>query len=265
MVVDGLSDILGKVATVVGTDATVSLKLLPVEYKCKGDLNIYDSPECSTLATQAATGRHLRLFEVNTAENISAIPVQLWEDDYPGWLAAGDVEHLLKPPSPLPRTIISSETINQAINKAIAFCHQAAKIGNTYLWGGTVGPNYDCSGLIQAAFSQQGIWLPRDAYQQQAFVQPIPPVIWEMQPGDLVFFGTTSKTTHVGLYLGDGQYIHSSGPEHGNNGIGYDELWHHANNPVSQYYAEHFIGAGRVVSSYPFDAFGRFHRQRVKF
>ncbi|EDZ95061.1 MAG: C40 family peptidase [Limnospira sp. PMC 1291.21] len=265
MVVDGLSDILGKVATVVGTDATVSLKLLPVEYKCKGDLNIYDSPECSTLATQAATGRHLRLFEVNTAENISAIPVQLWEDDYPGWLAAGDVEHLLKPPSPLPRTIISSETINQAINKAIAFCHQAAKIGNTYLWGGTVGPNYDCSGLIQAAFSQQGIWLPRDAYQQQAFVQPIPPVIWEMQPGDLVFFGTTSKTTHVGLYLGDGQYIHSSGPEHGNNGIGYDELWHHANNPVSQYYAEHFIGVGRVVSSYPFDAFGRFHRQRVKF
>lgn len=259
MVIDRLSDILGQLSP-----TTVPLKLLPVEYKCKGDLNIYDSPECRTLATQAATGRHLSVFEVNTAEDMLAIPVQLWEDDYPGWLAPGDVEHLLKSPLPLPRAILSPERINQGINKAIAFCHQAAQIGNTYLWGGTLGPNYDCSGLIQAAFSGQGIWLPRDAYQQQEFVKPIPPVIWEMQPGDLVFFGTPSKTTHVGLYLGDGKYIHSSGPEHGNNGIGYDDLWH-ANNPVSKYYAEHFIGAGRVVSSYPFDAFGRFNRLRVKF
>ena len=62
---------------------------------------------------------------------------------------------------------------------------------NYYLWGGTVRPNYDCSGLMQAAFASVGIWLPRDAYQQEGFTQAI--TIGELATGDLVFFGTSKK------------------------------------------------------------------------
>lgn len=264
MVIDPLSNILGEVSAVGDCiPRTIPINSPSVEYKCKGDLNIYDSPECRALATQAVTGRHLRWGKMERAESISAIPVELCEDDYCGWLSVGDCEHLTKAPLPYQPKIVSSQNIKKLLSQAIAFCHQAAKICNTYLWGGTVGPNYDCSGLMQAAFSHQGIWLPRDAYQQKAFLKPIPPVVWEIQPGDLVFFGTPSKTTHVGLYLGNGEYIHSSGAEHGNNGIGYNHLWH-PNNAVSEYYAQQFLGAGRVVSSYPFDGFGRFNRQGMK-
>ena len=80
---------------------------------------------------------------------------------------------------------------------------------NRYLWGGTVAPDYDCSGLMQAAFQSQAIWLPRDSYQQEAFTLHIP--VEEMLPGDLIFFGTPEKTDHVALHLGDLRYIHSSG------------------------------------------------------
>ena len=93
---------------------------------------------------------------------------------------------------------------------------------NYYLWGGTVAPNYDCSGLMQAAFKSVGVWLPRDAYQQEAFTQSIS--FEELLAGDLVFFGSDEKATHVGLYLGEGCYIHSSGQKQGRNGIGIDKL-----------------------------------------
>ncbi|MFO0173096.1 MAG: C40 family peptidase, partial [Aphanizomenon sp.] len=118
---------------------------------------------------------------------------------------------------------------------------------NYYLWGGTVAPNYDCSGLMQAAFKSVCIWLPRDAYQQEAFTQPVD--ITELQLGDLIFFGTPHKATHVGLYLGDGYYIHSSGKDQGRNGIGIDQLSEQGDK-VSLAYYQQLRGAGRVVNSY---------------
>ena len=48
----------------------------------------------------------------------------------------------------------------------------------------------------------------------------------ELLPGDLVFFGSTEKATHVGLYLGEACYIHSSGQKQGRNGIGIDKEHH---------------------------------------
>jgi cell wall-associated NlpC family hydrolase len=121
-------------------------------------------------------------------------------------------------------------------------------VSNQYLWGGTVGPNYDCSGLMQAAFRTAQVWLPRDAYQQEAFTLPIP--LPELEPGDLIFFGPPEKATHVGLYLGEGRYIHSSGKQGGRNGIGIDMLSDQSPDPVSQNYYQQLRGAGRVMESY---------------
>jgi len=118
---------------------------------------------------------------------------------------------------------------------------------NEYLWGGTIGPNYDCSGLMQTAFASVGIWIPRDAYQQEGFTQAI--ALSELQPGDLVFFGSAQKSTHVGLYLGNNQYIHSSGKDQGNNGIAIDVLSAEGNSVSRTYYAQ-LRGAGRIVTSY---------------
>jgi cell wall-associated NlpC family hydrolase len=222
-----------------------------VEYLVRYNLNLYDSIKCDRLATQAAVGRHLRVLVSPTTSGGmgegNAIEVRLCEDDYPGWLALTDVDSLEVASTRYHPKTVSDAEIREKIPDIIAFTHHAMNQTNEYLWGGTVSPNYDCSGLIQAAFQSVGIWLPRDAYQQEDFVQKIE--ITELQPGDLVFFGTPQKATHVGLYLGDGRYIHSSGKDQGRNGIGIDILAE-TGDKISQTYYHQLRGVGRVVASY---------------
>ncbi|WP_310419612.1 C40 family peptidase, partial [Chamaesiphon sp. OTE_8_metabat_110] len=143
---------------------------------------------------------------------------------------------------------IDRTTIAASIPKVIAFTQAAMAVSNHYLWGGTVAPNYDCSGLMQAAFASQGIWLPRDSYQQEAFVEPVS--IEQMLPGDLIFFGTPEKTDHVALHLGELRYIHSSGIQMGRNGIGIDILTDRTTDPVSAGYYAKFRCCGRIMNSY---------------
>ncbi|PMB09015.1 glycoside hydrolase [Fischerella thermalis CCMEE 5273] len=214
------------------------------EYECLTDLNIYDSPECTRLATQAQAGRHLWL--TSNYQDV-AVEVCLCEDDYPGWLSVADLVFLQTATVPYQAKSFSESEIKKLLPEVIAFTHKAMQQPNYYLWGGTVGPNYDCSGLMQAAFRSVGICLPRDAYQQEGFTQPIALVL--LQPGDLVFFGSPQKATHVGLYLGDSFYIHSSGKDKGRNGIGIDILSEQGDE-VSRSYYQQLRGAGRVVKSY---------------
>ncbi|BAY46361.1 NLP/P60 protein [Scytonema sp. HK-05] len=219
------------------------------EYQCLADLNIYDSPSCQRLATQAATGRHLWVTsnyqDVETCHDAS-LQVCLCEDDYPGWLSLSDLSLLQPCTVPYKAKTFSESEIKKRLPKVIAFTQKAMQQPNYYLWGGTVGPNYDCSGLMQAAFASVDLRIPRDAYQQEAFTQPI--AITELQPGDLVFFGF-QKATHVGLYLGNGCYIHSSGKDKGRNGIAIDSL-SEQEDEISQSYYQQLRGAGRVVKSY---------------
>lgn len=235
---------------------TTETRFEHLEYCCQNNLDLYDSPECQTLATQAAQGRHLRLCRKteNNINNLQAILVQLCEDDYTAWLSFSDWKNLEIVTQPYQAVPWSHTQIQTQLPKVIEFTYQAMQTPNQYLWGGTVGPNYDCSGLMQAAFASVGIWLPRDAYQQEAFTQPLPLSTESvdlscLQAGDLVFFGTPEKATHVGLYLGEGQYIHSSGQKIGRNGIGIDMLSPAAGG-VSQAYYQQLRGAGRVTCSY---------------
>ncbi|MEC4812907.1 MAG: C40 family peptidase [Scytonema sp. PMC 1069.18] len=217
------------------------------EYQCLADLNIYDSPTHERLSTQAATGRHIWVSpDVEIVHNKS-LEVCLCEDDYPGWLSLSDLSWLQLCTIPYKAKSFSEPEIKNLLPEVIAFTQKAMQKSNFYLWGGTVGPNYDCSGLMQAAFASVGIRIPRDAYQQEAFTQPIS--LEELQVGDLVFFGTSQKATHVGLYLGDSCYIHSSGKEQGRNGIGIDRLSEQGDE-VSRSYYQQLRGAGRVVKSY---------------
>lgn len=226
-----------------------------VEYVALTGLNLYQSPAGCGLATQAAAGRRLRPISIPNAPDfeISAIEVRLCEDNYPGWLAINDLQHLAIADQPYKPIVLSTEEIQARLPDVIAFTQKAMAQPNHYLWGGTIGPHYDCSGLIQAAFASVGICLPRDSYQQETFTQPIPLEV--MQPGDLIYFGAPERTTHVALYLGEGDYIHSSGKDQGRNGIGVDSL-SNLSDPVSQAYFRQLRGAGRVMSSYRFELNG---------
>ncbi len=213
------------------------------EYRCDRHLNLYKSSHEPGLVTQAAAGYQLRI----TAIEPTGVQVVLCADDYPGWLRLDALDALTLANAPYRSTIVTRSDIEQAIPGAIAFAQAAMAAPNEYLWGGAVSPNYDCSGLVQAAFASVGVILPRDSYQQEAFTTTVDKR--ELQPGDLIFFGTPERTTHVALYLGHGNYIHSSGKDRGRNGIGIDSIVD-LSDPVSQTYHEQYRCCGRIMNGY---------------
>jgi cell wall-associated NlpC family hydrolase len=222
-----------------------------LEYQCQSNINLYDSPALEGLVTQAVTGRQLTILplppEAEGKVRGSAIRVRLCEDDYAGWLPIEDLDLIEVAEVSYQPLRLSEAEIRARLPQVIAYTHMAMAQPNHYLWGGTVGPNYDCSGLMQTAFAVAGIWLPRDSYQQEAFTAAI--AMTDLQPGDLVFFGTPERINHVGLYLGNDCYIHSSGRDKGRNGIGIDRLTE-AEDEISRTYYRLLRGAGRVATSY---------------
>jgi cell wall-associated NlpC family hydrolase len=87
----------------------------------------------------------------------------------------------------------------------IALAYARAQLGKPYLWGGA-GPNsYDCSGLTMMAWGAAGVALDHYAPDQYAATRRI--AIADLEPGDLVFYGSPSNVYHVGLYVGGGVMI----------------------------------------------------------
>ena len=85
-------------------------------------------------------------------------------------------------------------------------------LGTPYRWGGTASNGFDCSGLIQYAYAQHGIDLPRRSQDQLGAGRPVETRLGALQPADILGFAETAggKSSHVGLYVGGGDFIHSS-------------------------------------------------------
>lgn len=89
----------------------------------------------------------------------------------------------------------------QVVNYAYKF------LGKPYVYG-AAGPNaFDCSGLTQYVFSKLGVNLSRTTYTQVGEGTKVNRS--DLKPGDLVFFNTQGSTSHVGIYIGNGEFIHA--------------------------------------------------------
>lgn len=100
----------------------------------------------------------------------------------------------------LSRVSAEAQRVQTVVNAA------KAHLGLPYLYGGTSpSTGFDCSGLTQYAFRQAGITIPRVSYEQAAAGRSVP--YSQLRVGDLVAFN--SPVSHVGIYVGNGQFIHS--------------------------------------------------------
>lgn len=87
-------------------------------------------------------------------------------------------------------------------------------LGLPYTWGGRSSFGYDCSGFLQMLYRQIGVDLQRDSHQQILDDRFRSIAIEELEPGDLLFFGQSeNQIKHIGMYIGDGQFIHATGRE----------------------------------------------------
>ena len=116
-------------------------------------------------------------------------------------------------------------------------------LGVGYTYGGASPSGFDCSGFTMYVYSQFGYSLPHSATSQwQSGIGPRVYSISELQPGDLVFFNDPSRNagkacSHAGIYIGNGQHIHSSSSRSG--GVIISDL-------TSGYYNTYFVGGIHV-------------------
>lgn len=141
-------------------------------------------------------------------------------------------EQLLIPQSAARTTADSAAAIGAAIAK-----DALKELGVPYHWGGaSPATGFDCSGLAQYVAGLSGISLPRTSSAQFRVGTPVPPS--DLAPGDLVFFDTYGWATHVGIYIGGGQFVDA--PDSG-------ELVR-IDNLANSYWSSRFIGAKDISS-----------------
>lgn len=132
-------------------------------------------------------------------------------------------------------TALASKSTTNPSQKTQAILSTAKSYtGVPYLWGGTTPSGFDCSGFTQYVFEKNGITLPRTSNQQYQTGTSVS--FNSLIPGDLVFFNFNSGSvvSHVGIYLGDGQFISATSGK-GVITYGFTPYWKNA-----------YVGAKRV-------------------
>ena len=127
-----------------------------------------------------------------------------------------------------PATSAPAPSSNGGSGAAVSYA--LSQVGKRYVLGGTGPSSYDCSGLTMMAWRNAGVSLPHFSGSQYQATRAVPTS--QIQPGDLLFFYSIS--THVGMYIGNGQFVHAANPSRG---VVVDSL--------NSYYKSNLVAASR--------------------
>ncbi|GAA1004861.1 C40 family peptidase [Streptomyces thermogriseus] len=108
-------------------------------------------------------------------------------------------------------TSTSTSTATGSAAAVVAFVK--AQVGKAYVSGATGPSAYDCSGLVQAAFKQVGINLPRVSQSQSTVGTQVS--LSNLKPGDILYWGSPGSAYHVGVYVGNGMFVGAQNPSTG--------------------------------------------------
>jgi cell wall-associated NlpC family hydrolase len=134
-----------------------------------------------------------------------------------------------------PRVTLEQRVADTAVGGAIADVAMGM-VGTRYRYGGAEPlEGFDCSGLVYYAYGQAGYPVPRTS--QELFRTARKISVGDADPGDLMFFQDQTKLSHVGIYLGDGMFVHA--PASGAN-VAVASL-------DSPYYQQHLVAVGRLL------------------
>lgn len=180
-------------------ELTINKENLEKQIKDLKDLKINNESELSKLNTTKADQKKL-FGSLKEKENLLVGVVNESQNK---------ISSILKEIEDAKKKIIipqSSSGIIALDNPMVAY--SVKFLGISYLWGGT-NPitGFDCSGLTQYVYNFFGVIIGRTTYDQIKDGNEV--LMKDLQPGDLIFFGTWSDPHHVGMYIGNGAYIHA--------------------------------------------------------
>ncbi|GHD94009.1 glycoside hydrolase [Streptomyces naganishii JCM 4654] len=107
----------------------------------------------------------------------------------------------------------STSTSTATGSAAAVISFVKAQVGKAYVSGATGPSAYDCSGLVQTAFNQVGISLPRVSQDQSTAGTQVS--LSNLQPGDILYWGSAGSAYHVAVYVGDGMFVGAQNPSSG--------------------------------------------------
>lgn len=211
-----------------GNVAYASSDYVSINILAEGCMTYTDGP-IYLLSNPAWDAQPLELVPYGTKLNVTGQDGEFYEVLY-----YGNIRYIPAVCTDVRRDVLSDRMfLDSPGQRAVEIA--ANYIGVPYVYGGKSPSGFDCSGFTGYVYSQLGITLPRSSSSQASYGVAVEKS--DLMPGDLLFFNTRGGISHVGLYVGNGRFIHSPLP---GSSVSYADLH-------SAYWTRTYVCARRVV------------------